>query len=85
MIENDELRQLLIEIYKVTTEESRMVGTQKIQVFTSNILCMAVLLSFIGLALTQYEKIIDSNLVIIGLFIVGFILFYFFFPSLDII
>ncbi|MCD6513274.1 MAG: hypothetical protein J7K61_06720 [Thermoplasmata archaeon] len=33
-MEKDELKQLLIEFYRVATEESRMVGVQKIQVFT---------------------------------------------------
>ncbi len=55
-MEKDELKQLLIEFYRVATEESRMVGVQKIQVFTQSVLVTAILLSFTGIIMTQYKN-----------------------------
>jgi ACR3 family arsenite efflux pump ArsB len=79
IMKDDEINKALWEYYRVVTEEAKNVGTQKIRVFTSSIMCMALFLTFIGLLMTQTDKIVFSfNLITIGIVVIGIILFLFF-------
>ena len=72
------LNRILFELYRVTTEESRAVGAQKVQVFVSSIVCIAVFLTFMGLVITQFDKVVSSfSFAIIGFVIIGIIILLF--------
>lgn len=78
-MKEDEIKKALWEYYRVVTEESRIVGTARIKMVISTITAIAAFLTFIGLILTQIDKIIFSfNLVTIGISVIGATLFFIF-------
>ena len=78
-MKEDEINKALGEYYRVVTEEAKNVGTQKIRVFTSSIMCMALFLTFMGLLITQMDKMVFSfNLITRCIVVIGSILFLFF-------
>ena len=77
MIKENGTHKALWEYYKVATEESKNVGTQKIRVFTLSAMCIASFLTFMGILMTQIDKIILSFNLIIICVIIGIMLFLF--------
>ena len=83
IMKKDDINKVLWEYYRAIVEHCGIVGTQKIKLFGSTIISMAPLLSFIGLLITQWDRIIHNvspyrNLIFIGILFIGFILSLFF-------
>ncbi len=78
-MKKEEINKALWEYYRVILEHCKVVGTQKIKIFVSSIMCMALFSTFTGLLMSQKDKIVLSfNLITIGILVVGIILFLFF-------
>ena len=75
-MKEDEINRALWEYYRTATEESRVTGTLRIKMVVSTIMVIAVFLTFVGLILTQIDKIIFSfNLITIGIIVIGITIF----------
>ncbi len=75
-MKEDEIKKALWEYYRVATEACSVVGTQMIKLIISTIMVVAAFLTFIGLILTQIDKISFSfNFITIGIIIIGVTLF----------
>ena len=78
-MKEDEIHKALWIYYGVVIEERRYAEMQKIRLFTSSIMCMALLLTYMGFVMSQTDKIVfSSNWITIGIVFIGIILFLFF-------
>jgi len=76
-MKEDEIKKALWEYYRVATEACAVVGTVRVKMIISTITAIAAFLTFIGLILTQIDKIIFSfNLITIGIIVIGATLFF---------
>ena len=73
-MKEDEINRALWEYYRTVTEEARATGTARIKIVVSTVMVIAVFLTFIGLILTQIDKMIGIIIIGIVIFII-FILF----------
>ena len=74
-MKEDEIKKALWEYYRVATEACSVVGTQMIKLIISTIMVAAAFLTFVGLILTQIDKISSSFIITIGIIIIGVTLF----------
>jgi hypothetical protein len=73
-MKEDEINKALWEYYKVISEHAGIVGGQKVRLFISTIMCLALFSTYTGLIVTLKDKIFFSfNLVTIGIVVFGLI------------
>jgi hypothetical protein len=78
-MKEEEINRALWEYYKVISEQAGIVGGQKVRLFISTIMCLALFSTYTGLIVTLKDKIFFSfNLVTMGIVVFGIILFLFF-------
>ena len=79
IMKEDEINKALWEYYKVISVHAGIVGGQKVRLFISTIMCLALFSTYTGLIVTLKDKIFFSfNLVTMGIVVFGLILFLFF-------
>ena len=80
-MKKDDINKVLGEYYRVTSEQCIAVGTFLHHSLAVSILSTGLFITFMGLLMTQKDKIISSNWIIIGIVIVAIILFLLFISS----
>ena len=80
-MKKDDINKALWEYYRVTSEQCIAVGTFVHQSLAVSIMSTGLFITFMGLLMTQKDKIISSNWITIGIVIVAIILFLLFISS----
>jgi hypothetical protein len=80
-MKKDDINKALWEYYRVTSEQCIAVGRFVHQSLAVSIMSTGLFITFMGLLMTQKDKIISSNWITIGIVIVAIILFLLFISS----